>query len=256
MYFEHQQQGDQCRLHAFNNMFGSRVLTPGDFEQLYRDFSTDTPMGVCYVESSKYDRSSLLSYILERKFGLSSFTIGMYELPKFKKRGVVQSIHDCVDARVLGVFVSDTEHIRCVKWSATHGQWMHLDSLRAGPVPTTLQALEMDPRLTLVFPWTKARCKQGVAEMAHMVRCRFRHASKADIGRQIVVDLARREPSFFGYTQTWIALFYRYLALTTARNDHRAMAVRYREYESGRKLDTVHALRHLPDLVMFIVGHT
>lgn len=254
MYFE-RQCGDNCRLHAINNMFGGPVLKLDEFRRLHRAFAATVPASDRvayednYVNANTWDRSSLISFVLGQKFGMASFTVGMFELQRFKKTGILRSLKDCIDMEFPRIFVCNSGHTWCIRYM--NGRWLCLDSLRSNPYVTTLEHWERDPALTLVFPWTRTRCWKGVFEMQGLVRRYFHNATKNEIARRIIDDLSKREPRNFGDCQNWFALFFRYLRLTTT--GHEAEIQRFMRYESGCKNDLIHTLSDLPDIVMFIL---
>lgn len=253
MFFE-RQQGNNCRIHAMNNCFGSQVLTVQEFTRFHQSYTSvvandeKNSLEDDYVSANTWDRTSLLSHILQHKFGMASFTVGSYEMPRFRTTGVIQSLKDCMDPDFPNFFVCNAQHVWCVRYWKTG--WFCLDSM-SSPRSTTLAEWENDPRLTLVFPWTMARCKRGVLEMQALVSTFFRGQSKEDIICHITRDLSNREPHNFGDVQTWIALFFKYLGMTS--RGHRFHIEKYREYESGSKVDIAHAISSLPDLIIFIM---
>ena len=137
MYFE-RQQGSNCRIHAINNCFGSQVLCEKEFQSIHRDYQKQqtefTPESLDYVNASNWKRSSLLSTIIWKKFGLYSFTVGHFELPRFKKSGAVRSLLDVMDLDLNCFLVADTAHVTCVKYH--EGVWYatETDSHNAGAV--------------------------------------------------------------------------------------------------------------------------
>ena len=260
MYFE-RQRGDNCRIHAINNCFGREVLTRAEFDRLAAEFhpNAEIPATHDYVTAQDWDRTHLLAYILKRKLDLDCFTIGHFELARFRKGKVVRSIMDAMDPELMRFFVCNASHVWCVKHvdradradhadHAETAQWLCLDSMARAPRVSSLAEWERD-ELTLVFPWTRARCAQGVSEMRKLVRWYFRGMSETDIRTSLVQDLSRREPNYFGDCQNWIALFFKFLSASSDR--HTDIIAKFRRYESANvsKLDVLHALRYLPDLI-------
>jgi len=250
IYFE-RQNGDNCRIHAINNCFGHTVINRTEFEKYHKEFQSvyEVKLEDNYVNSGNWDRSNLLSYILSQKFGLTCFTLGQYELPRFQKHGVIRGLGDLMDMDLKRFFVCDKNHVWCVRYFKD--QWVCIDSMRT-PQITSLQHWEHDPSLTLIFPWTSKRSKQAIKEMRKLVRNRFGSTTKSQISRMIIQDLSKREPNHFDDHQTWIALFFKYLQMCEPGNE---VVKRFKAYENTSKLDMLNALNNLPDLIHFILHY-
>jgi len=248
VYFE-PQSGGNCRIHAINNCFGGKHISPEQFckyYNLYRSqINEEANIEFDYVHADSA-RESLLSFIIQCKFKLSTFTVGQYELRKLTKQRIVRSLLDFIDFELQRFFICSSSHVFCVR--NVNGKWVQIDG---GVHDTTIEQWEKDPSLTFVFPWTFRRCQQGVCEMQRLVKNRFPDSTLKSISAEIIHDLSKREPSHFGDCETWIALFFKYLKIT--RPIEREVVERYTTYSSGSPLDIVNALQHLPLLILFII---
>ena len=255
-YFE-RQSGSNCRIHAINNLAGEQALSIADFDAYNTSYTQQqevlnrNPNEINFASTCSWDRSSLLSYILWNRFKLQCFTIGQYELPRFKKAGVVRTLLDVMDHDLDRFFVSNTSHVWCVKRCGD--DWYCFDSMKRGPQKTTLAKWE-HASYTLTFPWTEGRCRQGVYEMQKLVRTYFKGMSSNHICSLVMEDLMLREPSHFGDCQNWIAHFYRFLHIISPSNYKRQIS-RFRKYETASKLDILNAMNNLPDIILFIVHY-
>jgi len=220
-------------------------------QEYERNQNIATPAGHNYANTTNWDRSSLLSFILQRKFKLQCFTIGHYELPRFQKSRVVRNLMDVMDHKLNRFFVSNASHVWCVK--RHEDTWYCLDSMRGKPIPTNLEKWE-NKSYTLTFPWTEERCRQGIYEMQKLVRREFLNMTSRQICALVMQDLMQREPSHFGDCQNWIAHFYRFLHITNPAHYDKQVA-RFRDYENCSKLDILNAMNNLPDIIMFIVHY-
>jgi hypothetical protein len=244
MYFE-KQRGSNCRVHAVNNCFGAAVLSVDEFTQLAKGYA-DVPGDANFVHALGWDRQHLLGHILLEKFQLYCFTIGQFEFARLKKSKIIRTLLDAMDLALRCFFVCNTKHVWCVRM--VDDEWYCLDSMRT-PQKTTLGQWEQD-ELTLIFPWTKTRCLQGVYEMQKLVRWYFKRMTETDIRTLLIADLMKREPEHLGDCQTWIALFYKYLSVV--RPEQSRMIEKFIAYETASKLDLVTTVLQLPDLIVYI----
>ena len=243
MYFE-KQRGGNCRIHAINNCFGGSLLSEEEFKAMTKSF--DVPDDVNYVHALSWDRQHLLGHILLKKFNLFSFTIGQYEFSRLKESRIIRTLKDAMDHSLNNFLVCNTSHVWCVRM--VDNEWYCLDS-QSAPRKTTLGEWEKDT-LTLIFPWTKPRCLQGVYEMRRLVCWYFNDMTETDIRTVLIADLMKREPKHLGDCQNWIALFYKYLSIVRPSEKH--MIDMFIRYEQKSKLDLVTTMRYLQDLIVYI----
>lgn len=261
--FHETQTGSNCRIHAINNCFGHNVISVREFQAYQHAYKLSIRDVLCederkttnedqYANAPTWDRTSLLSYILRHKFGMECFTIGMFELPRFRKQGIITTLTQCIDRQVPGFFVCNAQHVWAIR-RHINDTWLCVDSMQPIRV-TTLEEWANDPRLTLVFPWTLRRCRIGVREMQGIVHWHFRELSINGIRSLIIADFTSgKAPENFGDMQNWFALFFRYLGATTTTNQ--AQIDTFRSYETGKRNDMVNSLHYLPDLITFIIRY-
>lgn len=249
VYWENQTSGN-CRISAINNCFGGPHVDIKKFAQFQREYEALCEIKLDpefqYVNTNAVFES-LLSFILWKLFGHATFTIGQYDFPRFKRQGIIRCMKDAMDLDLCRFFVCNTQHVFCVR--QIEDKWVVLDN---GVRQTRLEKYESDPSLTLVFPWTMNRCRQGLTEMQKLVRQQFPTATIKNLKRAIIVDLSKREPHHFGDCQIWIGLFFKYLKLLD--DSHREIVARYWRFCSVSPLNISNALEHLPLLILFIIN--
>lgn len=258
IYFE-RQRGGSCRLSAINNLFGKRVLNTVSFALLLKEYEgrINITSGVAdddYIEST---RDFVISYIIRKLFGLTSFWIAPFEYPCFLKGGLLRGVLDVLDFEQNRFFVMSTTHVWCVKMHVD-GQWYLLDSLKDAQLVSGPDAAVTNETLGFLFPWGVKRARKGTAEMQVLVTEYF----GADITRDVICvmllrDLSRREPEHLGSCQIWIALFYKYLRYTNPDGRYHTDIANFVDYDQRREaspLDLVNAIETLPTIITFIIN--
>lgn len=259
LFFERQGSGS-CRLSAINNLFGKRVLDSSSFAALLKEYESRIHIvgggsDDDYIEST---RDFVMSFIIRKLFGLTSFWIAPFEYNRLVKAHVLRGILDVIDFEQNRFFVMTIDHVWCVKKHAD-GKWYLLDSQSNARVIDGPDAAVTNETLGFLFPWGPNRARKGISEMQVLVTEYF----GSDITRDAICvmllrDLSKREPEHLGACQTWITLFFKYLKYVDRQRRYRHEIANFVEYDRRREaapLDLVNAIETLPNIITFIINN-
>lgn len=259
LFFE-RQRGGSCRLSATNNLFGKHVLDVSSFAVLLKEYESRIHIAGGssdddYIEST---RDFVLSFIIRKLFGLTSFWIAPFEYNRLKKAHVLRGILDVIDFEQNRFFVMTIDHVWCVK-KHTDGKWYLLDSQSNARVIAGPDAAVTNENFGFLFPWGLKRARKGISEMKVLVTEYFGSAITRDaICVMLLQDLSKREPDHLGVCQTWITLFFKYLKYVDRQGQYRREIAKFIEYDRRREaapLDLVNAIETLPNIITFIINN-
>lgn len=253
------QRGDKCRVHVINNLFGEPCLDDDTFAGLCAEYDRRVENSANTLDFDDFQSSQtfILPYVLETKFGLTSFWIAPFEFEKLRRAGVLRTLLDVLDFEQNRFLVMTVDHAWCVV-KHNDGQWYKIDSLQGASMIRDPNDLVNNPMLGFLMPWGIARALRGVSEMRLLLARIFgQRVTRQHVCQMLVEDLGGPHPTFFGDAQTWLALFFRFLRFVDRIGVYTVQIRLFMSYEKKRQAsprDIVNAIEMLPFIITFVIN--
>ena len=145
VYHERQQRSDSCRMHAINACLGGPVYTWQTFMQLCDRFDgvAGVVPGTCRTEYTAGTDVTLFTYALAQAGRTwKTLPLAMYRAGSLDNKKTGPRLEEA-KRMALGAFVFNRGHV----WYMSNrggGNWVKVDSLSGGPVPSRLESVWQD----------------------------------------------------------------------------------------------------------------